>query len=117
MHCSRRSLANSLNPPIKRRPVIMNDTIRIGDATKTRPTRPLRSLPNRLDSAAVWNILDQIHPESVENIKAAGKQLDVRDIDSCLEYTALSTSDKMRLKHAFALCGIISLGKPAPRLR
>ena len=91
------------------------ETIRIGDpiiVAKTPPTSPLRNLPNRLDAAACLALLDRIHPDwTAANITAAGKHLDVGEIDHALEYTALSLEDKIAFKAALAEHGIIARGK------
>jgi hypothetical protein len=94
------------------------DTIRIGDpiiVAKTPPTSPLRNLPNRLDAQACLALLERIHYEwTAASIAAAGKQLDVGEIDSCLEHTALSLEDKIVFKAALAEHGIIARGKRIP---
>jgi len=93
----------------------MTDTIRVGGAlfdVKKPPTAPLRHLPNKMDAQACLDLLERIHPEwTAESIKAAGKQLDVSEIDDCLSYTSLGTLDTMTFKTALMEHGIISRGK------
>jgi hypothetical protein len=89
----------------------MTDTIRLG-SEKPRPTRPVTHLPNRLDAEACLGILAAVHPDwTIESLKAAGKKLDVADVDMCLEYTSLSLADRMVLKAALSQFGIIARGK------
>lgn len=92
-------------------------SLQIGDKlAKQPPTQPLRVLPNRLDASACLNLLARIHPDwTVDSIKAAGTQLDVNEIDSCLEFTALSTSDKILVKSALAEHGFIARGRRLTR--
>jgi len=89
-------------------------TIKIGDqiVARSMPTRPLKSLPLRLDLAACLAIVEHIDPEmTAESIMAAGKQLDIDRIDSCLEYTELNLTDRMTLKSAMTECGLLSRGR------
>jgi hypothetical protein len=89
----------------------MTDTIVIG-GPKPRPTRPVTHLPNRLDAEACLGILAAAHPDwTVESLKAAGKKLDIDEVDSVLEYTSLSLADRMVLKAALSQFGIIARGK------
>jgi hypothetical protein len=85
----------------------MTATIRIGEPNP-RPTRPLTHLPARLDAEACLNIIERIDPAG---ISASREQLDVDRIDSALEYTALSISDRIRLKHALERHGLLARGK------
>jgi hypothetical protein len=90
----------------------MTDHIRIGGPAKEQPTSPLRNLPNRFDAQACLALLERIHPEwTSASIQAAGKHLDVAEIDSCLEYTALSLDDRISFKSALAEHGLIARGK------
>ena len=89
-------------------------TIKIGDqiVARSMPTRPLKSLPLRLDLAACLAIVAHIDPDmTAESIMAAGKQLDIDRIDSCLEYTELSLEDRMILKSALSEFGLIPRGR------
>jgi hypothetical protein len=89
----------------------MTATIRIGEP-KARPTRPLTHLPARLDAEACLGIVERIDPElTAAGISASREQLDLDRIDSALEYTALSVSDKIRLKFALERCGLLARGK------
>jgi hypothetical protein len=75
-------------------------------------TRPLKSLPARLDEEACLKVLSQIDPEAkTESIAAARASVDVTRLDSALEYTELGLDDRMRLKFALASHGIISAGR------
>jgi hypothetical protein len=91
------------------------EPIRIGAAlitAKTPPTSPLRNLPHRLDASACLAILEKYHPDwTAAGLTAAGKQLDVSEIDNFLEFTALNLEDKMIFKSALSEHGIISRGK------
>ncbi len=93
----------------------MTATTHIGDpfiTTKKPPRSPLTHLPNRLDAAACLALLDRMHPDwTAASITAAGKHLDVDEIDDCLEYTALSIENKMVFKAALSENGIIARGK------
>jgi len=93
----------------------MTTVIRIGDdliTTKDTPRSPLTYLPNRLDAQACLALLERMHPDwTAASITAAGKHLDVWEIDSCLEYTSLSIEDKMVFKAALSENGIIARGK------
>ena len=93
----------------------MTETIRIGEPkleAKKGLTKPLMHLPNRLDADACLTILASYHPDwTVESLKAAGKMIDVDEVDSILEYTGLSLGDKMVFKSALSQFGIIARGK------
>jgi hypothetical protein len=92
----------------------MTETIRIGgDVPANRPaTRPLTYLPARLDEQACLQVLAAIDPEvQVDSVSAARGTINVARLDSALEYTALSISDRFRLKAAMAQHGILSLGR------
>jgi hypothetical protein len=80
--------------------------------TVNAPTRPLASLPARLDAAACLQILERIDPEfKTESIEAARSSVDVGSLDSALAYTELSTSDRMNLKAAMVRHGILARGR------
>jgi hypothetical protein len=82
-----------------------------GDQTK-RPTRPLTYLPARLDAEACLKVLELIDPEAkTSDIAAARKSVNVASLDSALEYTSLSISDKFRLKAALSEHGILAVGR------
>jgi hypothetical protein len=93
----------------------MTETIRIGDpivTSKEPPRSPLRHLPNRLDAQACLTILERLHPDwTAASITAAGKHLDMYEINICLEHTSLSLEDKMIFKAALSEHGIIARGK------
>jgi hypothetical protein len=90
----------------------MTNHIHIGGLTKEPPTSPLKHLPNRLDAQACLALLERIsHEWTAAGITAAGKQLDVAEADSCLEYTALSLEDKIVFKAALSEHGLITRGK------
>jgi hypothetical protein len=89
----------------------MTDTIRIGEH-KPRPTRPLMHLPAKLDAEACLSIIERIDPElTAAGIAASRERLDLDRIDSALEYTSLSVSDKIRFKFALERCGLLARGK------
>jgi hypothetical protein len=78
--------------------------------TKT-PTRPLTSLPGRLDLQACLRVLEQIVPDfKTESFEAARSSVDIPILDCALGYTELSTSDKMNLKAACVRHGILARG-------
>jgi DNA-binding sugar fermentation-stimulating protein len=80
--------------------------------TIERPTRPLTSLPARLDAAACLQILERIDPEfKTDSIEAARSSVDVAKVDFALSYTELSTSDRMNLKAALVRHGILARGR------
>jgi hypothetical protein len=90
----------------------MTNTIRIGEqattTTKRRARGPLTFLPVKLDAAACLDILERIDPEaSAESISAARQSVNVDSVDSALEYSTLSISDKIRFKTALAAHGIL----------
>jgi hypothetical protein len=87
----------------------MTNTIRIGEqATKPRASGPLTFLPAKLDASACLEILERIDPEaSAESISAARQSVNVDSVDSALEYTGLSTSDRIRFKTALGAHGIL----------
>jgi hypothetical protein len=59
----------------------MTDTIKIGEP-KARPTRPLRTLPAKLDIAACLAIVEHIDPDlTAAGIMASREQLDLSRID------------------------------------
>jgi hypothetical protein len=91
----------------------MADTIIIGDVTHdNRPTRPLTSLPARLDLAACLQTLNRLDPEfKTTDIAAARSSVDVAGLDVALEYTELSIDDRMRLKYALVQHGILARGR------
>jgi hypothetical protein len=103
-------------PKIIERLNAVADPIRIGDpliTAKTPPTSPLRNLPHRLDASACLAILEKYHPDwTAASLTAAGKQLDVSEIDNFLEFTALNLEDKMVFKAALSEHGIIARGRP-----
>jgi hypothetical protein len=89
----------------------MTNTIRIGEQATT-PTKPrtrglLTYLPTKLDAAGL-EIIERIDPEaSAESISAARQSVNVDRIDSALEYTGLSISDRIRFKTALSAHGIL----------
>lgn len=86
--------------------------VHIGASVKEKPTRPIRHLPARLDAKACLTLLAQTHPDwTVESLEASGKQLDIHEVDNCLEFTDLSLADRMQLKSALSQFGIISRGR------
>jgi hypothetical protein len=93
----------------------MTEVIRIGaeaEPAKKPPTTPLRYLPNRMDAQACLILIERIHPTlTAASIRAAGKMLDLGEIDVCLEHTELSTTDKISFKSALAEFGLIPRGK------
>jgi hypothetical protein len=91
--------------------------VRIGqlsahDADLKRPTRPLKTLPTRLDLAACLQIIERIDPDqTASGIMAAGKQIDIDRLDNCLEFTDLDLNDRMTLKAALTECGLLPRGQ------
>jgi hypothetical protein len=86
--------------------------VRIGASVKEMPRSAIKHLPNRLDAQACLEILAKVHPDwTVESIKAAGKQLDVSEVDDCLDYTDLSLLDRITFKSALSQFGIVARGK------
>jgi hypothetical protein len=76
--------------------------------------QPLRHLPQRLDAAACLEVLARIDQDPLtktDSVLAARKSLTVELIDDALEYTELSTSDRIRFKYALTQVGILSVGK------
>jgi hypothetical protein len=84
--------------------------------SKKPPRSPLRALPNRMDAAACFAILDRIHPSWTEaSIKAAGVYLDLNEIEDCLAHTELSAFDRTVFKAALAEHCLIARGVPLRR--
>lgn len=89
----------------------MTDTIHIGEAGyKSRPTRQLTSLPNRLDSNAITQVLERLDPE-LAKIAASNQKIEVDHLNAALEYVELSTSDRIRLKEALFSHRLMSPGR------
>jgi len=91
----------------------MVDTIILGDGkTMNRPTRPMTSLPARLDAEACLKVLEQIHPDfRTESISAARESVDILSLDSALEYTELSIESRMKLKFALVQHRVLARGR------
>jgi hypothetical protein len=94
----------------------LSSAIISGEKPPLRQLPALRNLPAKLDAKACLEILSTLQSEwTVEAITAAGKQLDISDIDAGLEYKDLSLEDRMRFKSALAEFGFIARGrKPGP---
>ena len=89
----------------------MTDTIHIGDSGyKPRPTRPLTSLPNRLDANGITQVLERLDPE-LAKIAASNQKIDVEHLDAALTYVELSTSDRIRFKDALFCHRLMSPGR------
>jgi hypothetical protein len=89
----------------------MTDSIHIGDAGyKPRPTRPLTSLPNRLDANGITQVLERLDPE-LAKLAASNQKIDVADLDAALQYVELSVADRLRLKDALFCHRLMSPGK------
>jgi hypothetical protein len=102
--------ATIANHPSNKEPPKMTDTL--STQVKPRPTRPLTSLPSRLTAEACLEIIARIDPEhTAAGIAASREKVDVDQIDSALEYTELSISDRFRFKQALAQLGIMSAGR------
>ena len=74
-------------------------------------TRPLRSLPSRLDAAACLAVLAQITDATTTDLAAAAETVTIEKVDAGLATTSLSIEDRMKFKHALSQHGIISRGR------
>jgi hypothetical protein len=101
-----------------------DSTVRIGaaptaraDAPPVQYRRPLTHLPAKVDAAACLAVLERLDPDiEISSVAAAAKTLTLDLLDdalSCAESNTLSTSDRIRLKHACIQHGILSVGRKA----
>jgi hypothetical protein len=93
----------------------MTEVIRIGASLhgKPHPTRRL-VLPAKLTAEACVDILVKYDPDfTAESIAASKGGLDLGRIDSMLEVTELSTSDRIRFKRALEAHGLLARGPRA----
>jgi hypothetical protein len=74
-------------------------------------TRPLRSLPSRLDAAACLQVLARITDATTTDLAAAAETVTIEKVDAGLATTSWSIEDRMKFKHALSQHGIISRGR------
>jgi hypothetical protein len=79
--------------------------------TETHVTRPLRSLPSRLDAAACLQVLARITDATTTDLAAAAETVTIEKVDAGLATTSWSIEDRMKFKHALSQHGIISRGR------
>jgi hypothetical protein len=92
----------TIQPPTKREEPMTIDVTN---------TRPLRSLPSRLDAAACLQVLAQITDATTTDLAAAAETVTIEKVDAGLATTSLSIDDRMKFKHALSQHGIISRGR------
>jgi len=93
-----------------------DNTIKIGapiaraDAPPVQYRRPLTHLPVKLDAQAVLDVLARLDPDvEITSVEAAARTISIEQLDDALscESNTLSTSDRIRLKHALIQHGIL----------
>jgi hypothetical protein len=92
----------------------MSHTIDRLHADREQTRKPVTSLPTRLDAKACFVVLEQLGLGAASAVAAANKlHIDIKDVDAALSASALSISDRIRLKEAMSHNGLIAPEKPA----
>jgi hypothetical protein len=106
-------MAHRHDPVVTAPPPITHELLTTKEVpmTDVTNTRPLRSLPSRLDAAACLAVLAQITDATTTDLAAAAETVTIEKVDAGLATTSLSIEDRMKFKHALSQHGIISRGR------